>query len=64
MFINLLSEIPMTHSFLRLGALCLFIWGVLSGALYNTDEASSKFFEREMENEGRAREQPRERDAG
>ncbi|AWI60218.1 hypothetical protein [Sinorhizobium fredii] len=49
---------------MSLGALCLFIWGVLSGALYNTDEASSKFFEREMENEGRAREQPRERDAG
>ncbi|MGF6175130.1 hypothetical protein [Ensifer sp. 4252] len=48
---------------MSLGALCLFIWGVLSGALFNTDEASRKFFEREMENDERAHEQRRKRQA-
>lgn len=46
---------------MSLGALCLFIWGVLSGALFNTDEASQKFFEREMENDERAHEQRQKR---
>ncbi len=38
---------------MSLGALCLFIWGVLSGALSDTDRASKEFFEREMENDRR-----------
>ncbi|MFA1625392.1 hypothetical protein ACDY96_22170 [Rhizobium mongolense] len=38
---------------MSLGALCLFIWGVLSGALSNADRVSQEFFEREMENDRR-----------
>jgi len=36
---------------MSLAALCLFVWGVFSGALSHTDKASTDFFEREMENE-------------
>ena len=36
---------------MSLGALCLFIWGVLSGALHNADEASVRFYEMEMESD-------------
>ena len=36
---------------MSLAALCLFIWGVFSGALSQTDKAATGFFEREMENE-------------
>ena len=36
---------------MSLGALCVFIWGVLSGALYNSDEAAKRFFETEMESD-------------
>jgi HAMP domain-containing protein len=48
---------------MSLGALCLFIWGVFSGALRNTEEASRQFYEREMENDGRSPNQPGERKA-
>ncbi|MGB8279192.1 MAG: hypothetical protein WCF20_14850 [Methylovirgula sp.] len=34
-----------------MGAVCIFIWGVLSGAFHNTDEAALKFFRTEMEND-------------
>lgn len=34
-----------------LGAVCIFIWGVLSGAFHNTDEAALRFFRTEMEND-------------
>jgi hypothetical protein len=34
-----------------MGAVCTFIWGVLSGAFHNTDEAALKFFHAEMEND-------------
>jgi nitrogen fixation-related uncharacterized protein len=34
-----------------LGAVCIFIWGVLSGAFYKTDEAALNFFRSEMEND-------------
>ena len=34
-----------------MGAVCIFIWGVLSGAFANTDEAALEFFRAEMENE-------------
>ncbi|WEX90003.1 hypothetical protein PZN02_005345 [Sinorhizobium garamanticum] len=48
---------------MSLGALCLFIWGVFSGALRNTDEASRHFYEREMENDERSRHRSREHKA-
>jgi hypothetical protein len=37
---------------MSLGALCVFIWGVLSGALHNTDEASLRFYKTEVESDG------------
>jgi hypothetical protein len=39
---------------MSLGALCIFIWGVLSGALTGVDEAAQRFFETEMDNVGTA----------
>lgn len=36
---------------MSLGAVCLFIWAVLSGALSDTDRAATGFYEREMEND-------------
>jgi len=40
---------------MSLGALCVFVWGVLSGALSNADKVAKDFYEREMENDARAR---------
>ena len=37
---------------MSLGALCLFIWGVLSGAFSGTDEAAIRFYRMEVENDG------------
>jgi hypothetical protein len=48
---------------MSLGALCVFIWGVLSGALINADQASTKFFEREMENDRASDQRSRGREA-
>lgn len=36
---------------MSLGALCVFIWAVLSGAFRGADEAATRFCEREMEND-------------
>ena len=36
---------------MSLGALCVFIWGVLSGAFHGADEASVRFYEMEMESD-------------
>ena len=36
---------------MSLGALCLFVWGVLSGAFHNAYEASVRFYEMEMESD-------------
>ena len=36
---------------MSIGALCLFIWGVLSGAFHGADEASVRFYEMEMESD-------------
>lgn len=36
---------------LSLGALCLFVWGVLAGAFHGADEASVRFYEMEMESD-------------
>jgi hypothetical protein len=48
---------------MSLGALCVFIWAVLSGALNNADEVSQSFFEREMKNDRTADQRAHERDA-
>ena len=37
---------------MSLGALCVFIWGVLSGAFHGADEAALRFYQTEMENDG------------
>ena len=37
---------------MSLGALCVFVWAVLSGAFHGADEASRKFCEREVESDG------------
>jgi hypothetical protein len=34
---------------LSIGALCVFVWGVLSGAFHRADDASVRFYEMEME---------------
>jgi hypothetical protein len=47
---------------MSLAALCLFIWGVASGALSGTDWAARGYFEREMENERSAKQRSREPD--
>jgi hypothetical protein len=37
---------------MSLGALCLFIWGVLSGAFSGADDASIRFLQREIGDDG------------
>ena len=34
-----------------MGALCIFIWGVFSGAFHNSDSAAIQFFQAEMDND-------------
>ena len=36
---------------MSLGALCVFVWAVLSGAFQGADEASRRFCEREIESD-------------
>jgi len=38
---------------MSLGALCVFVWAVLSGAFHGADEASRRFCEREIESDGK-----------
>jgi hypothetical protein len=38
---------------MSLGAVCVFIWGVLSGAFHRADEASIRFCEMEMESDAK-----------
>lgn len=40
---------------MSLSALCIFVWGVLSGALSGTDEAALRFFRAEMGDDGTAK---------
>ena len=40
---------------MSLGAVCVFIWGVLSGAFHRADEASVRFCEMEMESDAKHR---------
>ena len=37
---------------MSLGALCVFIWGVLSGAFSGADDASIRFLQREISDDG------------
>jgi hypothetical protein len=36
---------------MSIGAVCIFAWGVLSGALTDADEAALTFYRAEMEND-------------
>jgi hypothetical protein len=36
---------------MSIGALCIFVWGVLSGACNGTDEAAIRFYRMEVEND-------------
>jgi hypothetical protein len=47
---------------MSLAALFLFVWGVFSGALSDTDRAAKEFFEREMQNDRSAAQRPGESD--
>ena len=38
---------------MSLGALCIFIWGVLSGALSGVDEAAARFYRMEVGDDGK-----------
>jgi hypothetical protein len=44
---------------MSIGAVCIFVWGVLSGALSGADEAAISFYRAEMENDRRS-EPPRQ----
>ncbi len=36
---------------MSIGALCAFVWGVLSGALSGADDAAIRFYRTEVEND-------------
>ena len=40
---------------MSLGALCIFVWGVLAGAFSGTDEEAIRFYLTEVENDRNAR---------
>jgi hypothetical protein len=37
---------------MSIGAVCIFIWGVLSGAFHGADEAAIRFYQAETEDDG------------
>jgi nitrogen fixation-related uncharacterized protein len=37
---------------MSLGALCIFVWGVLAGAFSGADEAAMRFYRTEVDNDG------------
>jgi nitrogen fixation-related uncharacterized protein len=39
---------------MSLGALCIFVWGVLAGAFSGTDEEAIRFYRAEAENDRNA----------
>ncbi len=45
----------MSAMLMSFGALCVFAWGVLSGASNSVDEASLRFFHTEMDNHEKKR---------
>jgi hypothetical protein len=44
---------------MSLGALCIFIWAVLSGALIGGDDAAMRFYQREVGDDGNSEERSR-----
>jgi nitrogen fixation-related uncharacterized protein len=40
---------------MSIGALCVFIWGVLSGAFNGADAAALRFYHREVDDDGAAK---------
>jgi hypothetical protein len=36
---------------MSIGALCIFVWAVLSGAFVGVDDAATRFYRAEMEND-------------
>jgi nitrogen fixation-related uncharacterized protein len=36
---------------MSIGAVCIFIWAVLSGAFHGADEAALRFYQREVDDE-------------
>jgi hypothetical protein len=44
---------------MSLGALCIFIWAVLSGALIGSDDAAMRFYQREVGDDGNSEERSR-----
>jgi hypothetical protein len=48
---------------MSLGALCIFVWGIFSGAFYGADDAALRFFHREVGDDGSAKERPGKSDA-
>lgn len=36
---------------MSIGALCIFVWGVLSGAFTDAEEVATRFYRVEMEND-------------
>jgi hypothetical protein len=47
---------------MSIGALCVFVWGVLSGAFHRADEASVRFCEMEMESDANSEHAKRTRE--
>jgi hypothetical protein len=45
-----------TALMMSIGAVCVFIWGVLSGAFNASDEPSLRFYHAEVENDGAGKE--------
>lgn len=45
---------------MSLGALCIFIWGVFSGAFRGADEAAMRFYQREVGDDGLAEKRSRQ----
>ena len=48
---------------MSLGALCIFVWGIFSGAFHGADDAALRFFHREVDDDGPTEERPRKSDA-
>ena len=45
---------------MSIGAVCVFVWGVLSGAFGSADEAALTFYRAEMENDRQQAERTRQ----
>jgi hypothetical protein len=48
---------------MSLGAVCIFVWGVFSGALSGADDAALRFYLREVGDVGPAEQRPGKPDA-